>query len=41
MTTLLLQDMKIDLDDITELYDDSVFSFEQLPMRTYEKDDFV
>ena len=31
----------MDLDDITEIYDDSVFQIEPLPVRSYEKDYFV
>ena len=37
-TKLLLQDEVINLDDFTELEDETVFRFEQLPSRSYEKD---
>ena len=33
-----LQDLPIDLDDLTEIFDDTVFVLDQLPMRSYEKD---
>lgn len=38
---LFLQDKDIDLDDITELEDSSVFTIESMPARSYEKDRFV
>lgn len=37
-TKLLLQDEVINLDDFTELEDETVFRLEQLPSRSYEKD---
>ena len=38
-TELFLQDVKsINLDDLTELSDSSVFKFEQKPVMPYEKD---
>ena len=37
-TKLLLQDAIINLDDITELEDSSIFSFDRQPVRSYEKD---
>ena len=36
-----MQDKDIDLDDITELHDSSVFSLEPLPVRSYERDYIV
>ena len=40
-TTLILQDMAIDLDDFTELQDETIFSFDSQSTRTFEKNDFV
>lgn len=40
-TQLFLQDYDIDLDDLTEIYDSSVFEIEPLPVRSYEKDYIV
>ena len=40
-TKLFLQDEDIDLDDLTEIEDDSVFSIDALPVRSYEKDYIV
>ena len=41
-TELFLQDFKsINLDDITELSDSSIFKLEQKPVMPYEKDDIV
>ena len=37
-TQLYLQDIPINLDEITELDDASVFKLEPQPLRTYEKD---
>ena len=37
-TRLFLQDEYVNLDDITELEDDTIFSFDQQPVRPYEKD---
>ena len=33
-----MQDLAIDLDDLTERYDDTVFVISQEPSRSYEKD---
>ena len=35
---VFLQDYSIDLDKLTEIYDDSIFNIEPLPIRSYEKD---
>ena len=35
---IYLQDLAIDLDDLTEIFDDTVFVLDQLPTRSYEKD---
>ena len=41
-TELFLQDFKsINLDDITELSDNSIFKLEQKPVMPYEQDDIV
>ena len=40
-TQLYLQDKDVDLDELTELYDASVFQIETLPIRSYEKDFLV
>ena len=40
-TQLNLQDQYIDLEDVTEFHDTSVFSIEQLAIRSYEKDYLV
>ena len=40
-TKLLLQDEVINLDEITELEDETVFHLEQMPQRSYEKDEDV
>ena len=37
-TKLLLQDEIVNLDDLTELEDETVFRLEQLPTKSYEKD---
>ena len=37
-TRLLLQDEIINLDQLTELDDESVFTLERLPTKSYEKD---
>ena len=37
-TQLYLQDMFINLDDLTELQDESIFKLEMLPLKPYEKD---
>ena len=37
-TQLFLQDEAINLDDITELADDTIFKIEELTARSYEKD---
>ena len=37
-TQLILQDEYLNLDDLTELSDASVFRLESLPLRSYEKD---
>lgn len=36
-----LQDMDIDLDELTVLEDDTIFKIEALPVRSYEKDLYV
>ena len=38
ITKLLLQDEILNLDDLTEIEDDTVFALEQLPTKSYEKD---
>lgn len=40
-TQIFLQDKDIDLDDLTEIYDSSIFQVEALPVRSYEKDYIV
>ena len=41
-TQVILQDVKnIDLDDVTEVKNDSIFSIDPIPVRSYEKDDLV
>ena len=40
-TKLFLQDEFINLDDITELEDDSIFKMEQMPKQPYEFDEFI
>jgi len=41
-TQLFLQDLKsINLDDITELEDNSIFKLDQKPVMPYEKDNIV
>ena len=39
-THLFLQDDAVNLDDLTEFSDPTVFNFEGLPIRSYEKNDF-
>ena len=36
-----MQDYAIDLDEITKIYDDSIFELKALPKRAYEKDTVV
>ena len=38
---IYLQDELVNLDDLTEIEDRSLFSFEQMPVRPYEKDQHV
>lgn len=39
-TQLYLQDLRsLDLDDLTEMEDSSVFKLEQLPVKSWERDD--
>ena len=38
MTQLYLQDGTINLDDLTELNDASIFSLDSMPLKPYEKD---
>ena len=40
-THLYLQDEAINLDDLTELEDGTIFTLEESPIRSYEKDKFV
>ena len=40
-TQLYLQDKDVDLDDLTELFNNSIFEIESLPIRSYEKDYLV
>ena len=40
-TDLKLQDNLVDLDDWTELADDSIFKFDIMQSRSYERDKFV
>lgn len=40
-TSLELQDEYFDLDSITELRDSSVFSIDELPVRSYEFDEIT
>ena len=37
-TLLLLQDEIVNLDDMTELEDETVFRLDEMPIRSYEKD---
>ena len=37
-TQLYLQDLDIDLDDLTQIHDTSAFTMEALPLRSQEKD---
>ena len=36
-----MQDDYIDLDEVTEIYDDTIFELKALPKRSYEKDSFA
>ena len=38
MTEVALQDMIVNLDDLTRISDDSIFEIEKIQTRTYEKD---
>ena len=40
-TEVILQDALINLDDLTELNNDSVFKMEQKPVMPYEKETYV
>ena len=37
MSTLFLQDKNVDLDEITEVIDNSMFKVDQIPVRSFEK----
>ena len=40
-TDLMLQDESIDLDSITEIEDDTLFTIDPIPKRSFEKEEHV